>query len=170
MPGSVSAVVATTLGPVALRAEDGALVALDLPGTHTGRPAGPPADPLLARVAAELDEYLAGDRRRFTVPVAPAGTAFQRRVWAELTTLPYGTTVSYAELAARVGVPGGARAVGQANGRNPVPVVVPCHRVVAADGTLGGYSGGTAVKEALLALEGVTVAPGRPDRRPDPSP
>jgi methylated-DNA-[protein]-cysteine S-methyltransferase len=109
-------------------------------------------------VAAQVRQYLAGARRDFDLPLAPRGTPFQRRVWDRLRRIPYGVTVTYGELARRAGVPGGARAVGQANGANPIPVVVPCHRVVAAGG-LGGYSGGLDCKRALLSLEGALPRP-----------
>lgn len=107
----------------------------------------------LAPVAAALARYFAGTQREFALPLAPAGTPFQRRVWAELERIPYGTTISYAELARRLGDPQAVRAVGRANGANPIPIVVPCHRVIGADGTLTGYAGGLERKKALLALE-----------------
>ena len=97
-----------------------------------------------------------GDEREFDVPLGLAGTPFQMDVWNELARISYGETISYGELARRVGRPGGPRAVGQANGRNPVPIIVPCHRVVASKG-IGGYGGGLAIKRALLALEGVSA-------------
>ena len=106
-----------------------------------------------AHVQAELADYFAGRLTRFTVPVAPAGTAFQRRAWDALRDIPYGQTISYAEQARRLGHPRASRAVGGANGKNPVSIVVPCHRVVASDGTLGGYGGGLPVKRRLLDLE-----------------
>lgn len=114
----------------------------------------PGADPLPA-LRAQLAQYLAGRRRAFDLPLAPAGTPFQLRVWEALRTIPFGETRSYGEVAASVGSPGGSRAVGQANGHNPIGVVVPCHRVIAADGTLGGYTGGLERKRRLLALEGI---------------
>ena len=111
-------------------------------------------------VARQLDEYFAGMRATFDLPLAPAGTPFQRRVWAELASIPQGMTVTYGELARRVGHPGAARAVGAAVARNPISIVVPCHRVVGSDGTLTGYAGGVARKAFLLALErAATVAP-----------
>lgn len=112
-------------------------------------------------VTRQLDEYFAGSRASFDLPLAPGGTAFQRRVWAELVKIPAGTTVTYGELARRAGRPGAARAVGSAVGRNPVSIVVPCHRVVGSDGALTGYAGGLARKSFLLALEG-TPAPVAP--------
>jgi methylated-DNA-[protein]-cysteine S-methyltransferase len=106
-----------------------------------------------AAVAAQLAEYFRGERRDFDLPLAPRGTAFQRAVWDELRRIPFGATVSYGELAARLGRPGASRAVGRANATNPLPVVVPCHRVVGANGTLTGYAGGLDAKTLLLALE-----------------
>jgi methylated-DNA-[protein]-cysteine S-methyltransferase len=111
-------------------------------------------DPVpLAGVTEQLAAYFAGELRRFDVPLAPDGTAFQRRVWQALTAIPYGTTTSYGALAQGLGRPGSARAVGAANGRNPISVVVPCHRVVGATGDLVGYGGGLETKRRLLALE-----------------
>ncbi len=102
----------------------------------------------------QLGEYFAGRRRSFDLPLAPRGTEFQRRVWRALTGIPYGTTISYGELARRIGRPSASRAVGLANGANPLPIVVPCHRVIGADGSLTGFGGGLPIKRKLLALEG----------------
>ncbi|HEX8696924.1 MAG TPA: methylated-DNA--[protein]-cysteine S-methyltransferase [Longimicrobium sp.] len=110
-----------------------------------------------APVAAELGEYFRGERRDFGVPLAPRGTDFQRRVWDELRRIPYGQTISYRELAARVGRPAAVRAVGRANGTNPIPIIVPCHRVIGTDGSLTGYGGGLETKRRLLELEGAAV-------------
>lgn len=121
-----------------------------LPAIATDR--GPLAD-LALQVHAQLDAYFAGRLRTFTVPVAAEGTAFQQRVWEELRRIPYGTTLSYGELARRIGQAAATRAVGAANGRNPVPILIPCHRVVATGGGLGGFSAGLARKRWLLALE-----------------
>ena len=99
-------------------------------------------DDAFGDVVVQLDEYFAGTRTAFDLPMTLEGTDFQRRVWAELCAIPYGETISYGELARRVGNPKASRAVGLANGRNPVAVIVPCHRVIAADGSLGGYGGG----------------------------
>lgn len=107
-----------------------------------------------ADARAELDEYFAGHRRTFTIPLDLRGTDFQLRCWHALLKIPYGGTITYAELARRVGSPRGFRAVGMANHDNPVAIVVPCHRVLASDGSLGGYGGGLDVKRALLELEG----------------
>jgi len=101
----------------------------------------------------QLREYFAGKRAGFDLPLAPAGTAFQRSVWRQLQAIPFGETISYGELARRVGNPKASRAVGSANGANPLPIVIPCHRVIASDGTLGGFGGGLPTKQMLLALE-----------------
>jgi methylated-DNA-[protein]-cysteine S-methyltransferase len=106
-----------------------------------------------ADVAAQLGEYFAGERTAFDVPLALHGSEFELRVWSALQEIPYGATTSYGELARRIGHPTGARAVGLANGRNPVAVIVPCHRVIGADGTLTGYGGGLERKRLLLDLE-----------------
>ena len=108
----------------------------------------------LKKLRIELDRYFDGKLRAFTVPLDPTGTPFRRRVWEELTRIPYGETISYIELARRIGNAKASRAVGGANGANPVCILIPCHRVIAADGTLGGYSAGLSKKQKLLALEG----------------
>ena len=108
----------------------------------------------LAPVRAQLQQYFDGARREFDLPLHPRGTPFQLQVWNALRGIAYGTTISYAELATRIGNPAARRAVGAANGRNPLPIVVPCHRVIGRDGSLGGFGGGLEVKRALLALEG----------------
>jgi methylated-DNA-[protein]-cysteine S-methyltransferase len=107
----------------------------------------------LRPAAEQLDAYFAGDLRSFDLPLAPVGTPFQRLVWDALSAIPYGETTSYGKLAAAIGRPGSARAVGAANGRNPIAIVVPCHRVVGADDRLTGYAGGLDVKRTLLRLE-----------------
>lgn len=116
------------------------------------------AQPLLREAARQLDEYFAGQRLAFELPLAAAGTPFQLAVWRAIAAVPYGATISYAELAHQVGRPGSARAAGTATGRNPLGVVVPCHRIVGSDGRLTGYAGGLALKERLLALEGALPA------------
>jgi methylated-DNA-[protein]-cysteine S-methyltransferase len=105
-------------------------------------------------VLAQLDEYFAGRRRTFDVELAPKGTPFQLDVWNALCEIPYGDTITYAELARRIGRPAAVRAVGAANGANPIPVIVPCHRVIGSNGTLTGYGGGIDRKQFLLTLEG----------------
>lgn len=109
---------------------------------------------VLGLAQAQLGEYFAGKRRHFDLPLAPRGTEFQRQVWWELANIPFGGTISYAELALRVGRPTATRAVGAANGRNPIPIVLPCHRVIGADGSLTGFGGGLPTKQFLLQLEG----------------
>lgn len=114
---------------------------------------GLPSCALLEQAAQELAEYFAGQRRVFTVPLNAQGTAFQRSVWAALCEIPYGETASYAEIAERVGNPAACRAVGSANHRNPIPIFVPCHRVIGKNGALIGYAGGMEIKDFLLLLE-----------------
>ena len=109
---------------------------------------------ILQASEAQLADYFAGARRDFDLPLAPQGTAFQLQVWHELARIPFGATISYAQLAQRIGKPEAVRAVGAANGRNPLPIVLPCHRVIGADGALVGFGGGLPVKEFLLRLEG----------------
>ncbi len=104
-------------------------------------------------VGTQLMEYFDGRRRQFDLPLAPNGTPFQQRVWKALLDIPYGETISYGELAARIGRRSASRAVGLANGSNPLPIVIPCHRVIGSNGKLTGYGGGLAIKERLLALE-----------------
>lgn len=111
------------------------------------------SDGRLEAARRQLAEYFAGERAAFDLPLRPRGTAFQRQVWNALREIPYGETVAYGEVAERVGRPGAARAVGAATGRNPIPIVVPCHRVVGADGSLVGFGGGLERKRVLLALE-----------------
>ncbi len=106
-----------------------------------------------AAVIGQLDEYFRGQRREFDLELLAKGTPFQCRVWSELTRIPYGATISYRELAGRIGRPSAVRAVGAANGANPIPIIIPCHRVIGADGTLTGYGGGLPLKQALLSLE-----------------
>jgi methylated-DNA-[protein]-cysteine S-methyltransferase len=114
----------------------------------------------LREVARQLAEYFARERRAFDLPLAPEGTPFQLEAWRALVAIPYGTTISYGELARRIGKPEAARAVGAANGANPLPIVVPCHRVIGRDGSLTGFGGGLLAKRALLELEGAPcVAP-----------
>jgi methylated-DNA-[protein]-cysteine S-methyltransferase len=118
------------------------------PAAHWREDAAP-----LAETVRQLRAYFAGDLHDFDLPLAPVGTPFQLRVWRELRNIPYGQTISYGELARRVGSPNGSRAVGLANGANPISIVVPCHRVIGSNGKLTGYGGGLPNKERLLALE-----------------
>lgn len=109
---------------------------------------------VLRAARVQLQEYFSGKRRDFDLPLVPQGTVFQKQVWQTLATIPYGETISYAQLAQRVGKPTAMRAVGAANGRNPLPIVLPCHRVIGADGSLTGFGGGLPTKQFLLQLEG----------------
>jgi methylated-DNA-[protein]-cysteine S-methyltransferase len=118
--------------------------------------------PLLRQAQQELEEYFAGKRRTFTVKLDPSGTQFQNKVWKALRTIPFGETRSYGQIADQIGSRKAVRAVGAANGRNPIPIIVPCHRVIGADGTLTGFGGGLAIKARLLALEG--AGPNRMDQ------
>ena len=141
--------VETPIGPLWLAAANGGLGSIAFHG-----PPGAAADDALLREAEDqLGAYFAGELRRFDLPLSPRGTEFKRRVWDAVAAVPYGTTTSYSRLAAAVGSPRATRAVGAANGRNPLPIVVPCHRVIGASGALTGYGGGLEVKRALLALE-----------------
>jgi len=157
------------LGPLLLSADRaGRLTGVRI-GAETGaRPFGEQhgATGVLDVATEQLEEYFAGRRTEFSVPVAMAGTPFQQWVWEELRRVGFGTTVSYGELAARMGRSGAARAVGHANARNPVAVIVPCHRVVGASGALTGYRGGLAVKRLLLDLEARQVSPPGPPHGP----
>jgi methylated-DNA-[protein]-cysteine S-methyltransferase len=145
------------VGPLLVVADESGLRRIFFP--EEGRAHAPEAgwvrDPRpFARLHEQLAEYFAGRRRTFALDLAPEGTAFQRETWRALSAIPYGETISYAELARRVGRPNASRAVGAANGANPLPIVVPCHRVIGADGSLTGFGGGLPVKRALLELEG----------------
>jgi methylated-DNA-[protein]-cysteine S-methyltransferase len=145
------------IGRLVLECDGDVLIGLWLPNER--RHARNDADdvpPVLKETSSQLDEYFEGERTDFDVQMELDGTDFQREVWTELTRIPYGETISYGELARRVGRPSAPRAVGQANGRNPIPIIVPCHRVLASNG-IGGYGGGLKVKRQLLAVEGVTA-------------
>ena len=150
------------IGELLLTASDSALTGVWFPGKGevTCAPANDgrgPANAVLARACEQLAEYFAGTRTTFAVPLEPAGTPFQRRVWEALRAIPYGATLSYSELARRLGDVRATRAVGAANGRNPIPIVVPCHRVVGADGSLTGFGGGLDRKRWLLEHEGALM-------------
>lgn len=125
----------------------------------TDAPAGAPDVPtlLLRRAARQLEEYFAGKRTIFDLPLAPQGTPFQQDVWHALCTVPYGKTASYGQIAARIGRPKACRAVGMANHTNPIPIFIPCHRIIGANGNLTGYGGGLDIKRALLALEAAHI-------------
>jgi methylated-DNA-[protein]-cysteine S-methyltransferase len=161
-----------TFGTLRLVAGEGGLKRVEfaaadtMPRSPRGRT--PPAR-ALREAARQLAEYFAGRRRRFDLPLAPDGTPFQQEVWRAVSDVDWGQTTSYREIARRVGRPRAARAVGAANGANPLPIIVPCHRVIGSDGSLAGYAGGLAAKAWLLALEGgdgtASSGPG-----PDPGP
>ncbi len=169
---TVYTILDTPVGPLLLTAEDAGLTGVRF-ARNRGADAAPDpawrpddgarggASAVLAAAREQLGDYFAGRRRTFDLPLAPRGTPFQLRVWEALRALAWGETVSYAELARRAGSPGAARAIGAANGRNPIPVVVPCHRVIGADGTLTGFGGGVERKEWLLAHEGAWPGAGR---------
>jgi methylated-DNA-[protein]-cysteine S-methyltransferase len=146
----------TSVGCLLLAGTDDALHFI---GFQNGAPAEPQpgwtpsSQGVVAEASRQLKEYFAGKRQDFDLPLQPEGTEFQKTVWRHLCEIPYGQTISYGELAKRVGNPKASRAVGAANGRNPLPIVVPCHRVIGASGRMTGFGGGIPVKEALLALE-----------------
>jgi methylated-DNA-[protein]-cysteine S-methyltransferase len=145
------------VGVLTIAATDAGLHAIEFPSNrHPQKREGwrEGDHPLLDLAQAQLEEYFAGERQAFELPLAPQGTPFQREVWFALATIPYGETASYAQLAARVERPAAMRAVGAANGRNPLPIVLPCHRVIGADGSLTGFGGGLPTKRFLLELEG----------------
>lgn len=149
------------VGALWLCAEDERLVGLYLPDRPA--PSGPGGrGGVLARAAAQLTEYFAGERRDFDLPLAPIGTEFQRTVWHALADIPFGATCSYGDLARVVGRPSASRAVGAANGKNPISIILPCHRVIGASGELTGYGGGLPMKRWLLDHERGCVQPSLP--------
>lgn len=159
----VSCTLNTPIGPLRIRCdEDGALLAIDfieVPAATITPPASIPAP--CREACTQLLDYFAGKRKEFDLELRPEGTGFQRAVWDELRRIPFGDVISYGEQAKRLGNPSASRAVGHANGANPIPVVIPCHRVVGANGRLTGYAGGLHRKQALLELEGWRVEQGR---------
>ncbi len=159
-PEVIFALLSSPVGPLLAGCRaDGAIVRLGFADSDQLSAAG--WHPALTRLAEELAEYFAGVRRAFTLTVAPQGTPFQSRVWDALRGIPYGETRTYGAIANQVGSPGASRAVGRANHRNPIAIIIPCHRVVEREGRLGGYGGGLARKRFLLDLE-------RRSARPDP--
>ncbi len=154
MTGAAYTTVASPIGELLLTAEDGRLTGLYMPAEKHAPPAGAARDDAaFAAARAQLGEYFAGRRSSFDVPLAPLGTPFQQRVWDELQRIGYGETITYAELAARIGRPTAIRAAGAANGANPISILIPCHRVIGSDGTLTGYGGGLAAKRFLIDHE-----------------
>jgi methylated-DNA-[protein]-cysteine S-methyltransferase len=152
--------IASPLGDILAAAENGALIGLWFEGQKY-YPQIPDdwrenaASPAIARCRKQLAEYFAGKRDRFDLPLAPRGTPYQQKIWREIAAIPFGKTLSYAELAKRAGNGDAARAAGAATGRNPMSIVIPCHRVVGSKGALTGYAGGLDRKTRLLGLEGV---------------
>ncbi len=154
------AVIESPIGDLLIRADSTGVREIRF---QTTMPKGKRADPslrgknarsgLVAETSKQLIAYFKGKLKEFDLPLSPEGTAFQRRVWEALRGIPYGETLSYGDLARRIGNPNACRAVGAANGRNPLPIVVPCHRVIGADGTLTGFGGGLPIKEQLLDHE-----------------
>lgn len=151
--------VPSPVGPLTIVAENGMITWLYMdvqrhaPAAEARGLPGDPRDEPFAAAGAQLSAYFHGELTDFDLPLSPEGTEFQRKVWAGLRAIPYGQTVSYGELARRLGSPAASRAVGLANGRNPISIVVPCHRVIGADGSMTGYGGGLDRKRFLLALE-----------------
>ena len=147
----------TPVGPLLIAGDGEAVRRVDFPESGAARP--PERDWVKAssgpvgEAARQLREYFAGTRTAFDLPLAPEGTAFRRNVWRLLQGIPYGETITYGELARRAGNPKASRAVGAANGANPIPIVIPCHRVIGSNGKLTGFGGGLPMKEALLGLE-----------------
>lgn len=151
---SISTVYESPCGPLTLISNGAALTDLQFESpryAYAPAPAGD--DSILDAARRQLDQYFAGKLRAFDLPLAPKGTEFQQRVWQALLAIPYGVTRSYGQQAAAIGSPQASRAVGLANGRNPISIVVPCHRVIGANGSLTGYGGGMARKQLLLELE-----------------
>jgi len=154
-------VVPSPIGDLTLVSNGEALTGLYLSDDHGGPEPGANwqhAEPEFETIASQVAEYFAGERHNFDVPLAPSGTKFQKKVWQELCRIPFGETISYGELARRIGQPTASRAVGLANGRNPIAIIIPCHRVIGADGSLTGYGGGLWRKKKLLDLEARTEA------------
>lgn len=143
----------TPAGPLALEEEDGALTHVYLPNQLSGLAPAGEETPVLALGKTQLLEYFQGKRREFDLPLRPQGTPFRRKVWDALLDIPYGEVITYGELARRTGQPKAVRAVGQANHHNPLSILIPCHRVVGANGSLTGYGGGLELKRFLLELE-----------------
>jgi methylated-DNA-[protein]-cysteine S-methyltransferase len=152
--GGVSMICDSPIGPLTVTSNGSALIQMEFANGKYPLPQYPSgADAVLDHARRELDAYFARTLRVFTVPVGPQGTDFQRRVWDALRSIPYGDTRSYADQARAIGAPNATRAVGAANGRNPIPIIIPCHRVIGSDGALTGFGGGIERKQFLLALE-----------------
>jgi len=150
--------VSSPLGELRLEASEVGLTAIRFPTVDAPLPSLRRDDEGLAAAAAALRAYFARELLDLALPLDPVGTPFQRAVWTALRDVPYGKTASYGAIAAAIGKPSASRAVGRANGQNPLPIVIPCHRIVGGDGSLTGYTGGLHIKRALLALEGIELA------------
>ncbi|WP_328799264.1 methylated-DNA--[protein]-cysteine S-methyltransferase [Sediminihaliea albiluteola] len=148
-----SLIVDTPIGPLQLISQDGFLLELRFQGQHREDCKQTADDTCLKSAAQQLEEYFAGKRQYFDLPLAPAGSVFQQQVWRALQQIPYGELRSYRDIACSIGNEKAVRAVGRANGCNPLPIIVPCHRVIGSDGKLTGFSGGLETKSRLLALE-----------------
>lgn len=153
-------VVASPVGKLRLIASDKGLVAIDVRNVRatSDLETSASAQKILSATKKQLEQYFAGNRTSFDIPLDLEGTEFQQQAWRALCRIPYGKTISYGQQAKNIKKPKAFRAVGSANGKNPIPIIVPCHRVVAGDGSLGGYSLGLKMKKQLLALEGVSEA------------
>lgn len=145
----------TPIKEISITATDKGLVSLSFGKAPKTKSVDSKAQIHLDQAKKQIEEYFNGKRTTFDLKLAPAGTEFQLKVWSSLSKIPFGKTLSYADIANMSGSPKAFRAVGSANGKNPLPIIVPCHRVINADGKLGGYSGGLDIKEKLLELEGV---------------
>lgn len=156
---SVSMMVPSPIGPLRLVAGIDAITHLYLPPHDEPAAVREGSTPLLERAAAQLAEYFAGERREFELPLEPRGTGFQERVWSALLAIPFGETRSYGEQARAIGRPAASRAVGAANGRNPIAIIVPCHRVIGSNGSLTGFGGGLPAKKWLLDHERRVAGP-----------
>jgi len=160
MSETYSAVMDSPVGRLLLRTEGGVLTLIDFQRDHSGKLEDPPGAARckpLREAMRQLEAYFRGELQEFDLDMQATGTEFQRCTWKALQTIPYGMTISYAELARRMGNPKAVRAVGTANGANPLPIVIPCHRVIGSDGKLTGYGGGLDIKQQLLKLEGARL-------------
>jgi methylated-DNA-[protein]-cysteine S-methyltransferase len=157
-------IISSPVGNILLQAEGGSLTALEF---TKDKVSAIDVSTVLDLVETELSEYFAGKRREFSLKVSQQGTPFQEKVWAELSRIPYGTTISYGELARRIGNPKACRACGSANGKNHIAIIVPCHRVIHQDDSLGGFSGGPGIKNRLLELEGAKFKMNQPSNQMD---
>jgi methylated-DNA-[protein]-cysteine S-methyltransferase len=153
-------VITSPVGKLRLIASDKGLVAIDVQNVRVASDfeTSASAQKILSTTKKQLEQYFAGKRTNFDIPLDLEGTDFQQQAWRALCRIPYGKTISYGQQAKNIKKPKAFRAVGSANGKNPIPIIVPCHRVVASDGSLGGYSLGLKMKKQLLALEGVSEA------------